>query len=840
MKHLLTAVVEHLPHRTSRPWRPWQQTGSLSSNGRKKPTLSGRLAGYTLTLLSLTAVHGIRYYNEPQLTIGSRSPQTFLAPAAAEIEDVEATQARQVEARRRVVQALQLSSSANDKMQQDLEALWASVEAVRQQAGSLPYVSVQLLSLPTQIYLRQLAPEDWEPLQDRARQEAIRTRTSTLRLQEDANPAERPDQLPPEQRAKQELIEVWQRAWLDGSATLTPAEDPYTQLVAQVEAAQRQYQAALLQLEQLTPPTPATVLNLVDPDWQQLQQQSRRVLERIQKIGIVDGLPREVRAEGIQAQLDDLTFPGNAAQRQELQALVYQWLNQVLTPNVEVDPQRTDQRIRAEIEKVEPVLISVTENQVIVRANQTITPEIFLVLDHFGLTQRGVNIWGLVGVAGLMGMGLAIFVPLQKRLKPDLRRRDRVLILMVSLTAPLLAALFKLEFSSLPAVGLLLGSFYGAGLGLVVVVGQALLLPLVAPASLLAFAPLLSGSVVACALAGRSRSREELALLGGGAALVQMLAYGAVSLATTGGIDLLAMALAGGTSLGWSIVALGASPYLERLFDLVTPIRLLELGNPNRTLLRRLAAEAPGTFQHTLFVATLAERAAQKLNLNVELVRTGTLYHDIGKMLQARYFIENQMGSLNPHTQLDDPYRSAQIIKAHVSDGLRLAKQYNLPTAVRAFIPEHQGTILIAYFYHQAQLKAGDQPVPQEPFRYDGPIPQSKETGVVMMADACEAALRSMTLSDGFGSEVMERARATVQKIAKARWQDGQLADSGLTLEDLEVVAEAFVEVWRESNHERIPYPTSTPTPPLSDNSSTNSSTRAEFPVLITPSTGSL
>lgn len=566
-----------------------------------------------------------------------------------------------------------------------------------------------------------------------------------------------------------------------------------------------------------------------------MQTLSRRVLERLQKIGIVDGLPREVRAEGIQAQLDDLIFPGSAAQRQELQALVYQWLQQVLIPNVEVDPQRTEQRIRAELEKVEPVLISVAENQVIVRADQLITPEIFLILDHFGLTQRGINVWGLVGVAGVMGLGLAVFVPLQQRLRPGLRRRDRVLILMVSLTAPLLAALFKLEFSSLPAVGLLLGSFYGAGLGLVVVVGQALFLPLVSSANLLTVVPLLSGSVVASALAGRSRSREELALLGGGAAAVQMLAYGAVSLATTGGIDLLAMALAGGTSLGWSIVALGASPYLERLFDLATPIRLIELSNPNRTLLRRLAAEAPGTFQHTLFVATLAERAAQKLNLNVELVRTGTLYHDIGKMLQARYFIENQMGSLNPHAQLDDPYRSAQIIKAHVSDGLRLAKQYNLPTAVQAFIPEHQGTILIAYFYHQAQMKAGDQPVPEEPFRYDGPIPQSKETGVVMMADACEAALRSMTLSDGFGPDVVERAKAVVRKIAQARWQDGQLVDSGLTLEDLEVVADAFVEVWRESNHERIPYPSFTPAPSLPE----TASAQAQIPVSMSHSTGS-
>ncbi|MEN9201612.1 MAG: HDIG domain-containing protein [Thermostichus sp. DG_1_6_bins_120] len=839
MNHLLTAVAERLPHRTSHPWRPWQQTGSLSDPTPRcrKPTLSGRLAGYILTLLSLTAVHGIRYYNEPQLTVGSRSPQTFLAPAAAEIEDVEATQARQAEVRRRVVQALRISSAANETMQQNLEALFAAVEKVRQQVGPAPYVSVQLLSLPTQIYLRQLPSEAWATLQAQVRQEAIRTRGESPTLSVEG--AAHPDQLPPQQRAKRELIEVWQRTWLDRSITITlpPAADPYTQLITQVETAQRQYQSALPQLEQLIPPVPAAVLNLTDADWQQLQNLTRRALQRLQKIGIVDGLLREVRAEGIQAQLDDLNFPGSPTQRQELQALVYQWLDHVLIPNVEVDPQRTDQRIRAEIEKVEPVIISVAENQVIVRADQTITPEIFLILDHFGLTRRGVNIWGLVGVAGVMGMGLAIFVPLQRRLKPDLRRRDRVLILLVSLTAPLLAALFKLQFSSLPAVGLLLGSFYGAGLGLLVVVGQGLLLPLVSSVSLLTFVPLLSGSVVACALAGRSRSREELALLGGGAALVQMLAYGAMSLATTGGIDLLAMALAGGTSLGWSIVALGASPYLERLFDLVTPIRLLELGNLNRPLLRRLAAEAPGTFQHTLFVATLAERAAQKMNLNVELVRTGTLYHDIGKMLQARYFIENQMGSLNPHTQLDDPYRSAQIIKAHVSDGLRLAKQYNLPTAVRAFIPEHQGTILIAYFYHQAQLKAGGQPVPQEPFRYDGPIPQSKETGVVMMADACEAALRSMILSDGFGPEVVERARATVRKIAQARWEDGQLAESGLTLADLDVVAEAFVEVWRESNHERIPYPSPmAPSPSLAEPGATT----AELPVLVTPATGSL
>lgn len=253
-----------------------------------------------------------------------------------------------------------------------------------------------------------------------------------------------------------------------------------------------------------------------------------------------------------------------------------------------------------------------------------------------------------------------------------------------------------------------------------------------------------------------------------------------------------------------SVVALGLSPYLEHVFDLVTPIRLAELANPNRPLLKRLASEAPGTFQHTVFVASLAEAAARALGCNVELVRTGTLYHDIGKMHDPLGFIENQMGGPNKHDLLNDPWRSAAIIKKHVTEGVVMARKHRLPKAVQAFIPEHQGTMTISYFHHQAKEAAAADPtvvVDEQNFRYDGPIPQSPETGIVMLADSCEAALRSMQ------EATPEEALALVNRILRARWKDNQLAESGLTREHMTTIAEIFVQVWQQYNHKRIAYP---------------------------------
>ena len=390
-----------------------------------------------------------------------------------------------------------------------------------------------------------------------------------------------------------------------------------------------------------------------------------------------------------------------------------------------------------------------------------------------------------------------------------------MLILLLTLSTPLLVAV-GVPYTSLPAIGLLVGNFYGSVLG-VTVVG---LVTVLLPGSLqISWQHLLAGAVgglLGSWMAGRLRSREELALLGGAVGLTQGVVYLLGNLISTTFWGLLwyvvvrEAILSGLSGLAWSIVALGLSPYLEHLFDLVTSSRLAELANPNRPLLKQLATKAPGTFQHTLFVATLAEAAAKALNCNVELIRAGTLYHDIGKLHDSQSFIENQMGGPNKHDEINDPWKSAEIIKKHVSAGLAMARKYRLPTALQAFIPEHQGTLLIAYFYHQAQQLAAEadgtkaiRPVIESDFRYDGPIPQSRETGIVMLADACEAALRSLKDAE------QEEALALVNRILKARWQDNQLVDSGLKRDDMSQIGEIFVEVWQQFNHKRIAYPKS-------------------------------
>ncbi|NET47968.1 MAG: HDIG domain-containing protein [Merismopedia sp. SIO2A8] len=481
----------------------------------------------------------------------------------------------------------------------------------------------------------------------------------------------------------------------------------------------------------------------------------------------------------------------------------------VIKPNLIKDELRTQQLAEQAALAVQPEIVEISRGEVIVNAGETIEQADFVLLDHFGMSRRGINWFDLIGFATLTSGGVALFVFAEYRFRPKLRSRDHVLVLLLSLTVPLTVAL-GIPAPNLPLVGLLVGSFYGSALGITVIGALGIVLPIGLEVPTKALVASIVSSLVGTMMAERLRSREELALLGGAVGLVQGIVYLIISLilsATTGPLlqtllaPTLTQALMG---VAWSIVALGISPYLEHLFDLVTPIRLVELSNPNRPLLKRVASEAPGTFQHTLFVASLAEAAARDLRCNVELVRAGTLYHDIGKMHDPQGFIENQMGGPNKHDEIDDPWVSAEIIKKHVTEGLVMARKCRLPGAIQAFIPEHQGTMLITYFYYQAQERAKADPsikICAEDFRYDGPIPQSRETGIVMLADSCEAALRSLK------DATPEEALAMVNRILRARWQDNQMVDSGLTRQDMGRIAEIFVHVWQQYNHKRIPYP---------------------------------
>lgn len=257
-------------------------------------------------------------------------------------------------------------------------------------------------------------------------------------------------------------------------------------------------------------------------------------------------------------------------------------------------------------------------------------------------------------------------------------------------------------------------------------------------------------------------------------------------------------------ALGGLLAAILASfllPLMEALTGTVTDIRLLELSNPNLPLLKRLSVEAPGTFQHSLAMANLAEAAAEAIGANPLLARVCCYYHDIGKLVKPEYFVENQRGG-NPHDNLT-PWMSALVVSNHVKAGLELARQYKLPEPIRESIATHHGTKLIHYFFSRAKERAnGDSgQVPEDEFRYPGPRPMSKEMGILLLADAVEAASR--TLQDPTAGKI----QGMIDQVIKNILEDGQLDDCELTLKDVEKVGAEFYWVLTNAFHHRIEYP---------------------------------
>lgn len=255
------------------------------------------------------------------------------------------------------------------------------------------------------------------------------------------------------------------------------------------------------------------------------------------------------------------------------------------------------------------------------------------------------------------------------------------------------------------------------------------------------------------------------------------------------------------TGLLSMIVAVGSLPFWENMFEANTPLRLMELTNPNNELLRKLMIEAPGTYHHSLIVANLAETAVYDIGGNTALARAGAYYHDVGKLRYPQFFAENQSGH-NPHDELP-PEKSAKIITGHTKGGLELAERYKLPPVVRDMIVEHHGNSLVKFFYFKALKLYGAENVNEGDYRYQGRIPSSRESAVVMLADTVEAAVRSML---GHG-KTMEEAEAAVKNLMKDKLDDGQLNNSGLTLNELETIRLAFLKVFHGMYHERVSYP---------------------------------
>ncbi len=248
------------------------------------------------------------------------------------------------------------------------------------------------------------------------------------------------------------------------------------------------------------------------------------------------------------------------------------------------------------------------------------------------------------------------------------------------------------------------------------------------------------------------------------------------------------------------VLTYGLLIFFEKFFRITTDLTLLELSNFDRPLLKELARKAPGTFNHSMTMGTLAETAAEKIGANPLLARVGAYYHDVGKIITPQNFVENQLNNQNVHENLT-PEESVELISRHVKEGIELAREYDVPQEVIDFIPMHHGTMVISFFYEKARKLYGEEKVNIDDFRYPGPKPNTKETAIIMLADGSESAVRSIEEPDP------NKVENVIEKIIKSRIEDGQLDNSPITFHDIDKIKEAFISILLGQHHRRIRYP---------------------------------
>ena len=480
--------------------------------------------------------------------------------------------------------------------------------------------------------------------------------------------------------------------------------------------------------------------------------------------------------------------------------------------NLRHDPAKSQKLFEEQITKQGiPKHPLVKKGDVIIQKGERITQKRYDILSHFGLINRSPRPieWLAKFIEALASSAILLLV--MRREKPRLSARQALLALGLLLIVQISKIWFGSAISPLAIIvppTLLLSQGIGTNSALAWMAIASLLWPV--PVTGIGEGRLIVASIAAAFVAflgGKIRNRAQslqiavllpfIALSGEWLLLSQFSPSTSLANLNQNAEGLISEALVVGAILMFTILLI---PIIENAFGLLTKARLMELADQERPLLRRLSIEAPGTFEHTLMICGLAEEGSRSIGVDVDLVRTGALYHDVGKLHAPEWFIENQEDGENPHDQIQDPFASAEVLQAHVDEGLKLARKHRLPAAIADFIPEHQGTLKMGYFLHQARKK--DPSIPETQFRYKGPIPQSKETAILMLADGCEAALRSLdrTTTD-------KEACSTVRKIIQSRQWDGQLRQSSLSRAEIELVIRAFVRVWRRMRHRRLKYP---------------------------------
>ena len=592
-------------------------------------------------------------------------------------------------------------------------------------------------------------------------------------------------------------------------------------------------------------------LSVTDARWGTIQQEALKVLEEVLRSPIREenleavkkSVPSRVSlalseqnaalvAELVEAQVAPAAFIAQLADQREAArksvpervsltfseqnaALVAELVIAFVVPNSLYSETLTEAARQTARDAVEPVVQTYKAGETIVPGGEIITPADMEALQELGLIQPGASLETYLG-AGALTILSAVFAGLyfyRRKQIPFLSNARSLIVLSLIFLAFLVGARLSIPNRTvipyiypLPAMALLLSTLFGMETSIIIALMACILAAYGLPNTLDLMPYYLMASLCGVLTLGPARRfwaffRAGLAVAGAGIAMILAYHLPSAPWDLRGIAELIVAAFFNG--LASASLALLLHYSLAQVLSLPTPLQLIEISRPDFALMQMFLRNAPGTYQHSLQVANLAEQAAEKIGADALLTRVGALFHDIGKAADASFFIENQApNSLNTHTDIT-PEKAAAAIIRHVKNGVAMAHRHRLPRRLDDFILEHHGTMLTRYQYNQALEQAGGDAskVDIEKFRYPGPRPRSRETALLMLADAAEARTRAE------GPDTEDGLRLAVRTVIERCQKDGQLDDTQLTLRDLNLITESFVTTLRGTYHPRIQYP---------------------------------
>ncbi|MCK5780051.1 MAG: HDIG domain-containing protein [Psychrilyobacter sp.] len=476
-----------------------------------------------------------------------------------------------------------------------------------------------------------------------------------------------------------------------------------------------------------------------------------------------------------------------------------------LKPNYILDVEKTKKMLKEKVTQLEDVTIRIKAGTIILKKGEVVSPEKVSILKHLGLYGNTSKVIKLFGTFLYLVILSTIFrIVGLKFIFKEIRNRNSysailILILVGILTLRFITPTWK-YILPIESIFILLGILINIRTSLIIGIFLILFsIPLNGYNIEYLIVEILS-LIISLYLVTKIKNRTNIINAGVYIGVAKVFIVLSIAVAVNmefidsiirGGLVLLSGVLTG-------MLTIALLPYFERTFNILTDMKLLELGDLSHPLLRKLSIEAPGTFHHSMMVATLSEQATEIIGGNSALARVASYYHDIGKMKRPQFYVENQSDGINPHNNLT-PTMSTLVITSHTKDGDEMGREHNIPKEIRDIMYEHQGTTLLAYFYNKARQE--NPGLNENDFRYSGPKPRSKESAVIMLADSIEAAVRSIDNKTPVTIEKM------IRKIIDTKIEAQQLSDADLTFKEIEIIIKSFTKVLMSIHHVRLKYP---------------------------------